>query len=158
MADPTLSTRLSRRSMLAGGTAALTVPAIPALPAAAVRACGDSDARIATLAARHRRATTALVAWVTEAEHRHGPFAYETRPEYCARYEALATLDRLATEALARSRPASLRGLVLKLRPAFYCETLYDAEPDCDADILLSALHDLERLAAYAGSTGPMGR
>ena len=146
MADPTLSTRLSRRSMLAGGTAALTVSATPALPMAS-SAYGDSDARIATLAARHRRTTTALVDWVIEAERRHGPFAHENRPEYRARYEALATLDRMATEALAKSRPASLRGLVLKLRPAFYCDTLYDAEPDCDADILLAALHDLERLA-----------
>ncbi len=140
--------------MLAGGTAALTVPAILTLPAA-VRACGDSDARIATLAARHRRTTTALVDWVTEAERRHGPFAYENRPEYRARYEALVAIDRLATEALARSHPASLRGLVLKLRPAFYCETLYDAAPDCDADILLSALRDLERLAANTAAAEP---
>ena len=157
MADPTLSTRLSRRSMLACGTAAATLPAIPALPVAS-SAYGDSDARIATLAARYRRTTTALVDWVTKAERRHGPSAHENQPEYRARYETLATLDRLATEALARSRPASLRGLVLKLRSAFYCDTLYAAAPDCDADILLSALHDLERLAAYAGHIGPMGR
>ena len=124
----------------------------------AVGACGDSDARIAALAARYRRTTAALVVWVTETEHHHGPFAYETRPEYRARYEALATLDRMATEALARSRPASLRGLVLKLRSAFYCDTLYAAVPDCDADILLSALHDLERLAAHAGLAIPPGR
>ena len=157
MAEPSLSTRLSRRSMLAGGTAAVALPAIPALPVA-IGARGDSDDRIATLAARYRRTTAALVDWVTEAEQRHGPFAYETRPEYRARYEALATLDRLATEALARSRPASLRGLVLKLRPAFYCDTLYDAAPDCDADILLSSLHDLERLAVNAGLAIPPGR
>ena len=154
MAEPSLSTRLSRRSMLAGAA----LPAVATLPGAAIGVCGDSDARIATLAARYRRTTTALVEWITEAEQRHGPFAYETRPEYLARYEALAALDRMATEALARSRPASLRGLVLKLRPAFYCDTLYDAVPDCDADVLLSALHDLERLAAYAGHTGPKSR
>ncbi len=141
MAELTLSTRLSRRSMLAG---AATLPAIPALPAGAY---GDSDVRIAALAARFRRTTTALVDWVTEAERRHGPLAYENRPEYLARYETLVALDRKTTEALARSRPASLRGLVLKLRPAFYCDTLYAAAPDCDADVLMSALHDLERLA-----------
>ena len=157
MADPTLSTRLSRRSMLACGTAAATLPAIPALPVAS-SAYGDSDARIATLAARYRRTTTALVDWVTETERRHGPLAHENRPEYRTRYETLATLDRMATEALAKSRPASLRGLVLKLRPAFYCDTLYAAAPDCDADILLSALHDLERLAAHANPAGPLCR
>ena len=154
MAEPTINTRLSRRSMLAGGTAAAPVPALTALPAT----IGDSDARIAALAARYRQATTALVECVTEAERRHGPFAYEDRPEYRLRYEALIALDRRCTEALARSRPASLRSLVLKLRPAFYCDTLYDAAPDCDAEILLSALHDLERLAANIGLAGPPSR
>ena len=153
MAEPTLSTRLSRRSMLAGGAAA-ALPAVTLLPAAAG---SDNDARIAVLAARYRRATAELVHWVEAAERRHGPFAYERRAEYRGRYDALVVLDRLATEALARARPASLRGLVLKLRPAFYCESLYDAEPDCDADILIAALHDLERLAAEAGRAAPQG-
>ncbi len=153
MAEPTLSMRLSRRSMLASGAAAtIAVPTFAALPAAA-----EDDARIAVLAARYRRATAELVHWVEAAERRHGPFAYERRAEYRGRYDALVVLDRLATEALARARPASLRGLVLKLRPAFYCESLYDAEPDCDADILLAALHDLERLAAEAGRAAPQG-
>ena len=146
MAEPTLSTRLSRRSMLAGGAAA-ALPAITVLPAAE---SSEDDARIAILAARYRRATAELVEWVEEAERWHGPFAYERRAEYRRRYDRLVSLDRLSTEALARARPASLRGLVLKLRPAFYCDSLYDAEPDCDADILIAALHDLERLAEDA--------
>ena len=37
--------------------------------------------------------------------------------------------------------------MVLKLRPAFYCDDLRDAEADCDAEILMAALGDLERLA-----------
>ena len=77
MAEPTLSTRLSRRSMLAGGAAA-ALPAITVLPAAANI---EDDARIAILAARYRRATAELVDWVEEAERRHGPFAYERRAE-----------------------------------------------------------------------------
>ena len=114
----------------------------------------DDDLRIALLGARYRRVTAALVDWVEAAERRHGPLAYERRPAYRRRYEALVRLDRACTAALARARPASLRGLVLKLRPAFYCDSLCEAEPDCDADILMAALRDLERLAAADGSGG----
>ena len=152
MAESSLSTRVSRRSMLAGGVAAL-VPAFDPTFAASLSSGPDlaaataGEARIALLAARYRRAAAALVDWIDEAERRHGPLAYERRPEYRGRYAALAALDRRCSEALARARPASLRGLVLKLRPAFYCDSLYDAEPDCDASILIAALHDLERLA-----------
>ncbi len=147
MAEPTHSTRLSRRSMLAGAPLVAALPGV-ALPAADPGAA--DDARIAVLAARYRRAAAALVDWVEAVERRHGPLAYERRPEYRQRYAALADLDRRCTEALARARPASLRGLVLKLRPAFYCDSLCEAEPDCDADILMAALRDLERLAAAA--------
>ena len=143
MAEPSLNTRLSRRSMLAGGAAAV-IPSIASPPV--VGAGAEDDARIAALALRYRKTTTALVDWVTEAERRHGPLAYENRPEYRARYAELVARDRLSTAALAQARPTSLRGVVLKLRPAFYCDSLYGAEADCDADILLSALHDLERL------------
>lgn len=152
MAEPTLSTRLSRRSMLAGAPLVAAWPGV-ALPAADPRAA--ADARIAVLAARYRRVAAALVDWVEAVERRHGPLAYERRPEYRDRYAALAELDRRCTEALARAWPASLRGLVLKLRPAFYCDSLCEAEPDCDADILMAALRDLERLA---GAAGPLGR
>ena len=153
MAEPSLSTRLSRRSMLVGGAVTtIAAPTFAALPAAA-----EDDARIAVLAAHYRQTTTALVDWIDEVERRHGPFAYEALPEYRGRYEALAALDQRCTEALARAWPATLHGLVLKLRPAFYCDSLYDAEPDCDADILLAALHDLERLAAEAGRAAPQG-
>ncbi len=163
MADTSLSTRVSRRSMLAGGVAA-ALPggggAFVPSPAASFAAGPDlagaaaGEARIALLGARYRRVTAALVDWVEAAERRHGPLAYERRPAYRRRYEALVRLDRACTAALARARPASLRGLVLKLRPAFYCDSLYDAEPDCDADILIAALHDLERLAGWEGGAG----
>ena len=151
MAEPTLSTRLSRRSMLAAAPLAAALPRV-ALPAADPGAA--EDARIAVLAKDYRRAAAALVDWVEAAERRHGPLAYERQPAYRRRYAALADLDRRCTEALARARPASLRGLVLKLRPAFYCDSLCEAEPDCDADILMAALRDLERLAAADGSGG----
>ena len=150
MAEPTLSTRLSRRSMLTGASLAAARPTAMLAPAAGV----TDDARIAVLAARYRRAAAALVDWVEAAERRHGPFAYERRPEYRGGYEALLARDRRCTAALARARPASLRGLLLKLRPAFYCDSLYDAVPDCDADILLAALHDLERLAEGSATSG----
>ena len=42
---------------------------------------------------------------------------------------------------------------MLKLLPAFCCESLYDAEPDCDADILIAGLHDLDRLAKGEGGS-----
>ena len=146
--------------MLAGGAAVL-LPGIGGLAgpggAAAWGAPGDAargasgaaedEARIARLAARYRRASAALVDWVEAAERRGGPLAYLRRPAWRGRYEALAARDRRCTEALARARPASLRGVVLKLRPAFYCDDLREAEADCDADILLAALGDLERLA-----------
>ena len=150
MAETSLSTRVSRRSMLGGGLAAATFgPSFAGTfsPGPDLADTAAREARIALLAARYRRAAAALVDWVEAAEQRHGPLAYERRPEYRGRYAALAALDRRCTEALARARPASLRGLVLKLRPAFYCDSLYDAEPDCDANILIAALHDLERLA-----------
>ena len=167
MADTSLSTRVSRRSMLAGGVAA----ALPGgggvfapssagsfansfSPGPDLAGVAAGEARIALLGARYRRVTAALVDWVEAAERRHGPLAYERRPAYRRRYEALVRLDRACTAALARARPASLRGLVLKLRPAFYCDSLCEAEPDCDADILMAALRDLERLAAADGSGG----
>ena len=157
MAEPTLSTRLSRRTMLAGAALAAAWPGV-ALPAAAARAAdaraGD-DARIALLAARYRRAWAELVQWIDLAERRHGPLAYEARPAYRGRYAALVARERRCTAALARARPASLRGLVLKLRPAFHCDDLRDAAPDCDVEVLLAALGDLERLAAGAGPLGP---
>ena len=148
MADSSLSTRVSRRSMLAGGVAA-ALPVGGASPVLAGAVVGD--ARIARLAARYRRAMADLLDWVEAAERRHGPLAYERLPAYRGRYEALVRLDRICTAELVRARPGSLRGLVLKLRPAFYCDSLYDAEPDCDAEVLVAALHDLERLAGGEG-------
>ncbi|WP_420347604.1 hypothetical protein [Pelagibius sp.] len=148
MATPTLSTGLSRRAMLAGG-AAIAIPT--AAPLAALAARVDGDTRVAMLAERYRQATDALVGWIAEAERRDGPFAYN-EPEYSARYRELVALGNRCTLALAEARPSSIRGLVLKLRPAFYCDTLRKAQADCDTTILLPALHDLERLAEEAGT------
>ena len=146
MAGFTLSTRLSRRSMLTGGAAAV-LPGVAALPRASLAGEGE----IAALAARYEQAMAELLDWIDAAERRHGPLAHERRAAYRGRTDALRTRERRATEALARARPASLRGLVRKLRPAFYCETLCEAAPDCDAEILLAALCDLERLAEGEG-------
>ena len=136
--------------MLGGGLAAV-LPGVAGWPGAGAVAQGASapaaaDARIAVLAARYRRASAALVDWVEAAELWGGPFAYETRDAWRGRYQALVARDRRCTRDLARARPASLRGVVLKLRPAFYCDDLRAAEADCDAEILMAALGDLERL------------
>ena len=146
MADCPSIIRLSRRSMLAGGALA-ALPGFAARPAVALDAAGDGEARIAALAARFRQAVADLFDWMDVTEERHGPLAYEVRPEYRGRYDVLRAREAQACDALARARPASVRGLVLKLRPAFECESLCDAGPDCDSAILLPALRDLERLA-----------
>ena len=146
MAECSSITRVSRRSMLGGGLAAV-LPGVAGWPeATAVDPGAAADARIAVLAARYRRASAALVDWVEAAELWGGPFAYETRDAWRGRYQALVARDRRCTRDLARARPASLRGVVLKLRPAFYCDDLRAAEADCDAEILMAALGDLERL------------
>lgn len=165
MAEPSLITNFAtptnRRRLLAGGALVLSGAALSGtvLPGAALkgatlaipspaRAGGtDSDAAVARLADRYRRAISALTEWIGEAERLHGPFAYEEHPAYTERYRALCALDDVATAALARARPATVRGLVLKLRPAFYCDSLADARMDCDTTVLMPALRDLERLA-----------
>ena len=147
MAEPTFGKKLPRRSLLAGGAAVSGISAVGAFPNPATGA--DDDVRIAALSARYRRANAALIDWIDATERRYGPLAYQNRPECRSRHDELAALERLATEALAQARPGGLEGLVLKLRPAFYCDTLYDAEPDCNAELLIAALHDLERLAGY---------
>ena len=160
MAEAILSTRLSRRSMLAGGAVGL-LPGVAAgaggAPWAASgaaggaagggRAEGESAARMAVLAARYRQASAALFDWMDATEARHGPLAYERRPEYRARTEALLALEAATCAALAQARPAGLTGLVLKLRAAFECDHLRDATVESDSAILLPGLRDLEWLA-----------
>ena len=150
MAEPSLITNLTtRRRLLAGGALALSGTVLPgAVPAIAGT---DSDAAVALLADRYRWVANALVDWIGEAERLHGPFAYEEHPAYTERYHELCALDDASIAALARARPATVRGLVLKLRPAFYCDSLYDAQTDCDTAVWMSALRDLERLAGYEG-------
>lgn len=158
MATPTFSTGLSRRTMLAGGAAAAILPptALPSatLPAAAVpqAANADGDHHIALLAGHYRQAIDALTDWIDMAERRDGPFAYN-EPEYSARYHQLIALEERCAEA--RARPAGIRGLVFKLRPAFHCDSLYRAKLDCDERVLLPALHDLERLVEDTARAGP---
>ena len=156
MAEAILSTRLSRRSMLAGGAVGL-LPGVAVgaggAPWAASGAAGggpaegESAARIAVLAARYRQASAALFDWMDATEARHGPLAYERRPEYRARTETLLALEAANCAALAQARPAGLPGLVLKLRAAFECDHLRDATVESDSAILLPGLRDLERLA-----------
>ncbi|WP_420346186.1 hypothetical protein [Pelagibius sp.] len=148
MATYTLNTRLSRRTMLAGGAAAfgITAPIVTSPPASA--ASTEGDLRIALLAGRHRCATEAVIDLINEAERRHGPFAYQ-ESEYSGRYHACLAFRKRCTEALAQARPNSIQGIVLKLRSALYCDSLYESDLDChDETILLPALHDLERVAA----------
>ena len=147
MAIFTHNTRLSRRTMLASGAAAFAIaaPTIASLPAAA--ASTDGDLRIAVLAGRFQRATEAVIDLINEAERRHGPFAYQ-ESEYSGRYHACLAFKEHCTEALAQARPSSVHGLVIKLRSAFYCDSLYHADLDFNDTVLLPGLHDLERLAA----------
>ena len=78
MAECSSITRVSRRSMLGGGLAAV-LPGVAGWPATAVGpgagavaqgapASAAADARIAVLAGRYRRASAALVDWVEAAE------------------------------------------------------------------------------------------
>lgn len=142
MAECTLTMNISRRAMLAGGSAAVLFPTA-ALPASA----GAGDARIATLAADYIRVSTALTDLVTEAECRHGLFAYE-EPPYKDRCDALAGYESRIIELLARARPNSLKGIALKVHAAFYGEAIRD-NLDCDTRIMAPALRDLLRLAAH---------
>ncbi|WP_420347316.1 hypothetical protein [Pelagibius sp.] len=162
MAEHTLSTGPSHRTMPAEDRAGECAPpagsheraseaaAAPATlpPDAASRAAAvaANERRIAALAARYTGALDALAAWVLAVEERAGPGAY-LRPQYIRRYRALLARDDACARALARARPLSLRGVVLKLRPAFFCTTLREAEADYHSLLLRAALRDLERLA-----------
>ena len=152
MAAPTLSTTVSRRTMLAGGaSAALTATAAPALaafPAApAAIPCNANDARLAVLAGRYRRAEAALRAWIDRAERRCGPLGY-IEPEYRGRYDALcAREDRLFAE-LVRARPDSIAGLAIKLRGGLDYDHAGVVPRECDGRLLAAMLDDLDRLAA----------
>lgn len=146
MAAVSLSTSLSRRTMLAGALAAPPAFAVPA-PAIAADSAPTSDRDIARLADDQRRAVAALIAWIDLAEERAGPLAYHER-DYRARYDALCARQDRCTAALAAARPGGLAGLVLKLRPAFHCTSLHHALLDSNPILLRPALHDLERLAA----------
>ncbi len=152
MAAPTLNTSISRRTMLAGGAAVLAAPAM-ALPGIAAFAAlpgaapPDPDARLTALARQYRQATADLTGWIAAVERRHGPGAYDARPELRRPYAALLAREDRALAALAAARPDSVRGLAIKLRAAFYCDDLRDAEPDHIPTLLSPALGDLERLA-----------
>ncbi len=162
MAEHSLSTGPSRRTMPAEGKTAGCAPpagspegssgadpvpaALPPDAASHAAAVAANERRIAGLAARYTGALDALAAWVIAVEERAGPGAY-LRPHYIHRYRALLARDAACARALARARPLSLRGVVLKLRPAFFCATLREAEADYHSLLLRAALRDLERLA-----------
>ena len=115
---------------------------------------GDSDETVARLAEGYVRAGDALVDWITTIEARFGGSASQ-RPEHAGHYETLCAAQRHAACALARARPATVRGLVLKLRAVCACDDLRTvAQLEGDEAIILSFLHDLESLAE-AGSARP---
>ena len=132
--------------MLAGGavTAIIAAPGLASLPTTA--ASTDGDLRVAVLAERYQRASEAVIDLINEAERRHGPFAYQ-EPGHSGRYHACLAFRERCTEALARTRPTSIQGLLLKMRSAFYCDSLHEADLDCNEKILIPALRDLEHLA-----------
>ena len=148
MATHTLSTRVSRRAIIAGGAAA-ALPAVAALTAAA-----DTEPlrRLAALARQYGRAIDDLTDWIDLVETRYGPGAYDQRPDCQPRYAELIAREDRAVAQLAAARPESVAGLAVKLRAAFWCDDLRHATEDCNPDILLPALADLERLAATGGA------
>ena len=142
MADYTLSTTISRRTMLAGGASA--VLSATAAPAAIPHA---NDARLALLARQYRRAEAAVFRWIETAERGPGMVCYST-----PRYHALCDrADRLFAE-LARTRPDSIAGLAVKLRAGIFYDSAGVVPQDCDGRLLAPVLDDLDRLAADAGA------
>ncbi len=102
---------------------------------------------MATLAGQYRRAVAETARWIAAVERRHGPCAYDERPELRRPYAALLAREDRVTAALADARPDGVTGLAVKLRAAFYCDDLCAAEPYHNPTLLLPALGDLERLA-----------
>lgn len=146
MADHSLTTNISRRTMLAGGTAAIASPAAFLSPATVIAAPGGTgDARIAALAAEYQCINDVLSRLTDVAERRHGLFAYEG-PPYCDRYYALVNRADCVTTLLAQTRPDGLTGLALKVNAAFFEQEIRETL-DCDQRILAPALRDLLRMA-----------
>lgn len=149
MAAATLSTKFSRRSILA----AVALPVVPAPGSAAndnaAATPGDADMKLALLAGQYRRTLAALCDWAGEAEKRGGVFAYDEEP-YRARYMALiARTDWLVAE-IARTRPDSILGLAIKLHIAVWRVNMDNTLFDCDERLMLPALDDADRMAAVA--------
>lgn len=143
MVEPTPVAAVSRRTVLARGGAALLVA-----PAAAWPISAHGDSRIVALAHAFRRVIDDLNDLIGEAEIRHGPCAYEDRPEYRGRYHDLLAQEERSAAALAAARPDGLPGLAAKMRAARY---FADPTANCDDRLLIAAMTDLERLAAARG-------
>lgn len=146
MATPTLSTTVSRRTILASTAAALTAT-LAAFPAASRTIGHANDARLALLAGRYRRAEAALYRWIDRAERGHGMVCYST-----PRYRALCDrADGLFAE-LAHTRPDSIAGLAVKLRAGIFYDSAGVVPRDCDGRLLAPILDDLDRLARHDGA------
>lgn len=146
MATATLSTSLSRRSMLAGGTVAFAVPAVALTPVAAP---AEADARLAALEAAYWRNLRRIHALIDEAE-RHDCTWLE--PPYAECYDHLAAREARLVAAIAETAPDGIAGLATKMRVATLSEDLVNApQGDLLTAVFLPALSDLGRLAAGAG-------
>ena len=188
MADPTLSTRVSRRSMLAGGAAVMTAP-LPAFAALAVAGLPESggpfpDAgllqRIAAahdcLAAYRRADAVCAHLHRTLSGHPDFPDHRPRTPEECDRWDALLDLVGItaadarcerhyelyeAALAAAFALPArTLAGVHGKLRLAVTAVKQEQSSvlDPADCTYLDGALGDLGRLATDCADTAPLHR
>ena len=135
----------TRRRFLQGSTAALGVKG-PLLSAAARKI--DEDARLADLITALQSTDNFLLSFIKDAEHMRGVLSYELNDDLRKHHERiLAARDDIEAE-IAMTRPKSLKALLTKMRMAFYCDHLSQAEHGCvNEEVLYPALCDLERLA-----------
>ena len=143
MATATLSTGVSRRSMIAGAVSA-------AVPSLAVPATDPADARLAALARAYWRTVGEIHALIDEAERRHGVGGW-MEGAYAQAYGRLAEREARTVAAIAATPPGSIVGLATKMRVATLC---HDGHGGPSGDILETVFHpalaDLDRLAAEA--------
>ena len=109
------------------------------------------DAKLASLVAAHQNANDLLLSFVKNAESMHGILSYEQDDELRQCYERILTAKDSIESEIAASQPRTLTALAIKMRVAFYCDQLSQAQKGClNEKILYPALRDLERLANTA--------
>ena len=145
MAAATLSTSVSRRSMIAGAVSAAAVPAM-AVPVNA----DPADARLAVLAHAYWRTVDEIHALIDEAERGLGVGGW-MEGAYAQAYGRLAAREARTVAAIADTPPGSIVGLAVKMRVATFS---HDGHGGPSGDILETVFHpalaDLDRLAAAA--------